>query len=158
MFYIDKTSCTGCGECVVECQQKAIIIDYNKAEINKKLCTGCGNCVSVCPSGAICKLLISSTAIKTGGDKMYHGYGRGFGFRGSSPPWPYTGRGRGGLPRCWYPGMSRASVPIVPATSYWSAPIREDVLSILKEQAEVTKRQLDDIERQIQELEKKESQ
>ena len=27
----------------------------------------------------------------------------GFGFRGSSPPWPYGGRGRGGLPRCWYP-------------------------------------------------------
>jgi hypothetical protein len=28
--------------------------------------------------------------------------GRGFGFRGSSPPWPYVGMGRGGLPRCGY--------------------------------------------------------
>jgi hypothetical protein len=28
-------------------------------------------------------------------------YGRGFGFRGWSPPWPFVGRGRGGLPRCW---------------------------------------------------------
>ncbi len=29
-------------------------------------------------------------------------YGRGFGFRGFSPPWPFVGLGRGGLPRCWY--------------------------------------------------------
>ena len=29
------------------------------------------------------------------------GFGRGFGFRGYSPPWPYVGRGRGGLPRGW---------------------------------------------------------
>ncbi len=28
-------------------------------------------------------------------------FGRGFGFRGWSPPWPYVGWGRGGLPRCW---------------------------------------------------------
>ena len=28
-------------------------------------------------------------------------FGRGFGFRGWSPPWPYIGLGRGGLPRCW---------------------------------------------------------
>ena len=30
------------------------------------------------------------------------GGGYGFGFRGASPPWPYIGRGRGGLPRCGY--------------------------------------------------------
>ncbi|MFC2062459.1 hypothetical protein ACFLS8_00710 [Chloroflexota bacterium] len=30
------------------------------------------------------------------------GGSRGFGFRGSSPSWPYVGRGRGGLPRCRY--------------------------------------------------------
>ena len=28
-------------------------------------------------------------------------FGGGFGFRGWSPPWPYVGLGRGGLPRCW---------------------------------------------------------
>ena len=28
-------------------------------------------------------------------------FGRGIGFRGWSPPWPYVGLGRGGLPRCW---------------------------------------------------------
>jgi len=40
---------------------------------------------------------------------MPNGYGRGFGrggwgfgFRGSSPHWPFVGIGRGGLPRCGY--------------------------------------------------------
>jgi len=36
---------------------------------------------------------------------MPNGFGRGgwgFGFRGSSPPWPFVGLGRGGLPRCGY--------------------------------------------------------
>jgi len=33
-------------------------------------------------------------------------FGRGFGFRGWSPPWPYVGLGRGGLPRCWAYGAS----------------------------------------------------
>lgn len=30
------------------------------------------------------------------------GYGCGFRFKGATPPWPYIGFGRGGLPRCWY--------------------------------------------------------
>lgn len=28
-------------------------------------------------------------------------FGRGLGFRGWFPPWPYVGLGRRGLPRCW---------------------------------------------------------
>ena len=36
------------------------------------------------------------------GQKM----GMGLGFRGSSPSWPYVGRGRGGLPRCGYHASS----------------------------------------------------
>ena len=86
---------------------------------------------------------------------MYYGYGRGFGFRGSSPPWPYVGRGRGGLPRCWYPGLLGAPVPYTAPAPYPIAPTREEELGFLKGQAEATKRQLEDIERRIQELEKK---
>jgi NAD-dependent dihydropyrimidine dehydrogenase PreA subunit len=156
MFDIDETRCTGCGECVTACARKAIRVSGHKAIIKQNLCTGCGNCVSVCPSGAIREVVTSSGKIKKGGERMYYGYGRGFGFRGSSPPWPYTGRGRGGLPRCWYPGTGRAVLPGAAATSYWSAPVREDELEILKDQAEVTRRQLEDIERRIRELEKKE--
>ncbi len=33
-------------------------------------------------------------------------YGRGFGFRGGSPGWPFIGRGRGGLSRCWAYGAN----------------------------------------------------
>ncbi len=86
---------------------------------------------------------------------MYYGYGRGYGFRGSSPPWPYVGRGRGGLPRCWYPELGGASVPYTAQPAYWIAPTREEELGFLKTQAEATRRQLEDIERRIQELEKK---
>ena len=54
---------------------------------------------------------------------MPNGYGRGFGrggggwgvgFRGSSPPWPYIGVGRGGLPRCGY-FFSGAGTPGYPS-------------------------------------------
>ena len=37
--------------------------------------------------------------------------GMGFGFRGNSPPWPYVGLGRGGLPRCGYFSSGAAGTP-----------------------------------------------
>lgn len=86
----------------------------------------------------------------------YRNSGRGgFGFRGLSPPYPYIGRGRGGLPRCCYPGLSRAAAPYAASASYWAAPTRDEEMDLLKGQAEAAKRQLEDIERRIQELEKK---
>ena len=52
---------------------------------------------------------------------MPNGYGFrggcGFGFRGSSPPWPYIGRGRGGLPRCGYFWSGAAGMPMAPPYS-----------------------------------------
>jgi len=45
---------------------------------------------------------------------MPYGFGRGgwgFGFRGSSPPWPFVGVGRGGLPRCGYFLSGAAGMP-----------------------------------------------
>ena len=70
------------------------------------------------------------------------GYGRGFGFRGSSPPWPYVGRGRGGLPRCGY-YLSGAGA---------SQPAGDD-LDSLKSQAETIKEQLEQIEARMRQLE-----
>jgi ferredoxin len=150
MIDIDRIICTGCEDCVARCPQKAITINRDRAAINQQLCTGCGICVSICPTGAIYELEPVSTTLREGGGKMYYGYGRGFGFRGSSPPWPYVGRGRGGLPRCQYPGLSGTTVPYAaPALTL------EEELGFLKGQAEATKRQLEDIERRIRELEKK---
>jgi len=95
---------------------------------------------------------------------MPYGYGRGFGFggvgfgfRGASSPWPYIGRGRGGLPRCWYPRLRGGAIPSVAplAATYWAAPTGETDLGFLRNQADVMKSQLKEIERRIQELEKK---
>ena len=72
--------------------------------------------------------------------------GMGLGFRGSSPPWPYVGRGRGGLPRCnYYPG-SQANVSTQGVT-------REQEISLLKSQAENIKKELDMVESRIRDLE-----
>lgn len=91
------------------------------------------------------------------------GGGRGFGFRASSPPWPYVGRGRGGLPRCGYfaggagapPG---APYPAAPGRFYepppYNAPMTgEDELAFLKDQAAMIKDQLEEIAERISHLE-----
>ena len=111
------------------------------------------------------------------------GGGMGFGFRGASPPWPYVGIGRGGLPRCGYflSGAAGAPAPwsyqqpppygAVPpdygyaqAPSYeapatygygpYAAPVtREEELDYLKDQAEAIKGQLEQIETRMRDLE-----
>jgi len=101
--------------------------------------------------------------------------GWGFGFRGSSPPWPYVGRGRGGLPRCWYfgppvappywPGMQAGQVPYPPyATPFYGATpapgatpfapqmTKEQELDFLRSEAQAVKEQLGEIEARISEL------
>ena len=103
--------------------------------------------------------------------------GWGFGFRGSSPPWPYVGLGKGGLPRCGYflgpmgapasPGYGQSPYP-----SYgggWAMPYgasaapgampyapqmtREQELGFLRSEAQAVKGQLEQIEARIGELE-----
>jgi len=113
---------------------------------------------------------------------MPNGYGRGLGFRGSSPPWPYIGRGRGGLPRCRWAGAPRGGI----APAYWGAaqagqifypaygtpydagaPVlgtippayqmtKEQELDSLKDQAEMIKSQLEQIDARMSEMESEE--
>ena len=93
------------------------------------------------------------------------GYGRsggrcmGLGFRGSSPPWPYVGLGRGGLPRCSYYFRGTAIPSYQPLArtqaryNHFSIPVnKEEELSYLKGQAEAVKNQLDEIESRIRDL------
>jgi hypothetical protein len=88
--------------------------------------------------------------------------GMGFGFRGSSPPWPYVGLGRGGLPRCGYfsrGAFTPAYWPRAQGGSYspFSAPVsKEEELSYLNDQAKAIKEQLDNIESKMRDLEAKE--
>ena len=93
--------------------------------------------------------------------------GWGFGFRGSSPPWPYVGRGRGGLPRCsYFLGQTGAPVASGYAPLYgraWDMPYapapfspqmtRKQDLDFLRNEAEAAKEQLEQIEARIIELE-----
>lgn len=89
-------------------------------------------------------------------------YGYGFGFMGSSPSWPYVGRGRGGLPRWGYPGaLTAAPYPFCGAgwgTPYYGmAPFTPQVapeqeLDFLKSQAQAIRGQLEQIEARVREL------
>ena len=88
------------------------------------------------------------------GRSFKHRGGHGFGFRGWSPPWPYAGRGRGGMPRCFYPGLNG------PAHGYphhytetYDQPHTQEV-EMLKGQAEFIRQELSKIEKRIQELQK----
>jgi hypothetical protein len=91
------------------------------------------------------------------------GFGRGFGFRGYSPSWPYIGRGRGGLPRCWsnasndynegwYPYPGNPQFAGNPTFGPAVAPAQE--LAFLKNQAEMLRQQLEYIVARVEDLEK----
>jgi len=94
-------------------------------------------------------------------------YGYGFGFRGASPPWPYLGRGRGGLPRCWHPDVCSAPAYWAGGVAYppYAAPRaptapeagRERELQFLRQEAAAAKEALDSMEAKIRELESKET-
>jgi hypothetical protein len=90
----------------------------------------------------------------------------GFGFRGASPPWPYVGIGRGGLPRCGYFfSGAGASLPWPYQHPFYSQPAapgytpftpqmtKEEELDYLKNQAEAIKGQLEQIETRMHDLE-----
>lgn len=75
--------------------------------------------------------------------------GMGFGFRGSSPPWPYVGRGRGGLPRCGYflGGHARWTGALG-----YTGMIGEQELDSLKNEADATRKRLEEIEARMEQL------
>ena len=81
---------------------------------------------------------------------MPNGFGRGFGFRGWSPPWPFVGRGRGmGMGG----GMGARMMPPVSPTPQSPAPGQE--LEALRAQSQALAQRLSEIEHHIEELEKK---
>jgi len=97
--------------------------------------------------------------------------GMGFGFRGVSPPWPYVGLGRGGLPRCGYFLSGAVGVPMAGpyqqpfyeatpptpgAAPYAPQMTKEQELDFLKSEAEAIKEQLEEIEARMRGLESEE--
>jgi len=96
----------------------------------------------------------------------------GLGFRGMSPPWPYVGLGRGGLPRCgyffsgaatpanWYPQtMPYYQTPTASPgyAPYYPPMTPEEELNSLKSEAEVIKDHLEEIESRMRDLAAKEA-
>ena len=75
--------------------------------------------------------------------------GAGLGFRGSSLPWPYVGRGRGGLPRCSYYIGGQTIVPSVPLRMN-----KDQEISFLRSQADDIKKKLGQVESRLHDLEK----
>jgi hypothetical protein len=98
------------------------------------------------------KVVVKDTKRREVKEMPYYGmgFGRGFGFRGYSPSWPYVGRGRGGLPRCWAYGSFYP-----PATTGWPAGTPETEINLLKNQAQILKQQLDLMESRIKDIEQK---
>lgn len=163
MFYIDSNKCTGCGACADVCPQGAISLQNDVAVIDQALCSKCGNCALTCPTGAIRARAPVYAESGKGGDIMIgrswfgwrgRGGGMGFGFRGASPPWPYVGRGRGGLPRCYYPGLYGGS-PAWGSMPYPPQATSEQEVDFMKEEAKAVRQHLEDLEARIKELEAK---
>jgi hypothetical protein len=106
------------------------------------------------------------------GRGMRSGRGMGLGFRGSSPPWPYVGIGRGGLPRCraymgyGVPGTPYAPGMVPPAPGPrrmggdpYAAPYSpQEEIRFLKDRAEMIRQEMESIDSRVQELEKEKTQ
>ncbi len=53
IYKINPYTCDGCGRCVFECDNNAIIADSLGFYIDESLCDDCGDCISTCISNAI---------------------------------------------------------------------------------------------------------
>ncbi len=54
--------CTGCGECVGVCPEKAIRVQGKTSQTDRRLCKGAGLCVDACPNQARAKIGRRATA------------------------------------------------------------------------------------------------
>ena len=152
---IDSEKCIVCGACTIVCPQGALNIYENRVFVDNILCSGCGDCVEICPTEAIRTILPVELKQRKGVTNMFRKHG--YGFRGNNLPWPYVGRGRGGLPRCWWPEAFDYGPRSRWEGNYYPPPMsKEGELDILKSKAESIKDQLEEIKSRIKELETKE--
>lgn len=52
MVEINKTICTGCGQCIDDCIARNLVLKDGRAEAAGR-CILCGHCVAICPSRAV---------------------------------------------------------------------------------------------------------
>jgi len=59
---IDRDHCTGCRQCVKDCNYGAVTLDAQKrATIDYDKCVGCGQCIAVCRFGAALPVMNAAT-------------------------------------------------------------------------------------------------
>jgi len=145
---IDITRCTGCGSCAIACPQEAITIRNNLAMINRDLCTECGRCAAACPSGAISEEIPAAREPANRSGSRYE-------YRSAPSSRPVPGRRHGGKPRYRRGGLPGGAIFRRTSRTATSAPLHDDKLGILKNQAEKIKHDVAEMKRRIQALEKK---
>lgn len=45
--------CDGCGVCILQCEEEAIVLEEDGPTILADKCLGCGKCLKVCPTGTL---------------------------------------------------------------------------------------------------------
>jgi len=57
---VDEETCTGCGDCVDQCQLEALELSDDTVSVNEEYCLGCGACVSKCPTESLSLVRVSN--------------------------------------------------------------------------------------------------
>ncbi|MCK4746629.1 MAG: 4Fe-4S binding protein, partial [Bacteroidales bacterium] len=50
---VDEDLCSGCEDCIDQCQFHALKMDEDVCKVDRTYCYGCGLCIRSCPSGAL---------------------------------------------------------------------------------------------------------
>ncbi|MCB7037744.1 nitroreductase family protein [Eggerthella sinensis] len=50
---IDAEACIGCGLCVSDCPERALVLEEGRARFAAESCLMCGHCVALCPRAAV---------------------------------------------------------------------------------------------------------
>jgi dissimilatory sulfite reductase (desulfoviridin) alpha/beta subunit len=50
---VSEVPCTGCGECMEACREKALSLEGAMPRIDQARCLYCGECVNACPTGTL---------------------------------------------------------------------------------------------------------
>jgi pyruvate formate lyase activating enzyme len=80
-LYYFQEKCTGCGQCVDICPEKAIQIIKAKSTTDRKKCQGCGQCVQICTNDARSlvgtEMTVEEVFKKVIGDELFYKRSKG---------------------------------------------------------------------------------